>query len=109
MEPSLGWIEAYLDGAEPYDEIHAMLFSHGVEAVGLPYRTLAGRPPAGTQAWLFRRLSERECPRDFASQLRCHAALKRVRPHYPLPEPLSLDRLGAFLERAGDRYPVRWS
>jgi len=35
-ERSLASVEAYLDGAEPYDEIRAMLFSHGVESVGLP-------------------------------------------------------------------------
>jgi len=43
MEPSLGWIEAYLDGAEPYDEVHAMLLLRGVESVGLPPSSSGGR------------------------------------------------------------------
>ena len=109
MEPSLEWIEDYLDGADPYDEIRMMLFSHGVEAVGLPsierwkdvLRRARGR---GT----FVGVDERKFPRDFASQVRYHAELKKLQPRHPMPEPLALRELDDFLERFGGRYPVRW-
>ncbi len=36
MEPSLNWIEQYLESSDPYDEIYLILFSHGTDSVGLP-------------------------------------------------------------------------
>jgi hypothetical protein len=50
-----GGLERYLDAVEPYDEIHLMLFQHGVERGRAPVpRRLAGvlrpRPPPGDDA-----------------------------------------------------------
>ena len=36
MEPSAEALERYLDDTDPYDYMHLMLFSHGVESIGLP-------------------------------------------------------------------------
>jgi hypothetical protein len=35
MEPSADRLERYLEGTDPYDHIYLMLFSHGVDSVGL--------------------------------------------------------------------------
>ncbi len=34
-EPSLDSLTRFLDARSSFDEIHAMLFSHGVESIGL--------------------------------------------------------------------------
>ena len=53
-------------------------------------------------------VDERAFPRDFATLARYHQALARVRKHYPIPLPLSLEELDAFLDRQGERYAVSW-
>jgi hypothetical protein len=110
MEPSLEWLEAYLDGADPFDFIHLMLFSHGVEAVGLP--TVARWKEATQRARLHGELlgvDEKRFPRDYATFVRYYTRLKRNIPdRYPMPGPLSIARLDEFLAEAGDRYPVHW-
>ena len=109
MEPDLEWIEKYLDGAEPYEEIHAMLFSHGVESVGLPpierWRTVLSR---ARERGSFVGVTEEKFPKDYATFVRYHTDLKKIPSRFPMPGPLSLDRLDAFLEQARDRYAVRW-
>jgi hypothetical protein len=108
-EPSLDSVEAYLNGADPYDEIHVMLFSHGVESVGLPsierWRSITdlSRKQGGLVG-----VDEGRFPRDFATFVRYHTQVKKIPARYPMPEPLTLAQLDAFLREAGDRYPVRW-
>lgn len=108
-EPSLAGVESYLGGSEPYDEIRAMLFSHGVESVGLPpierWREVLEQ---ARKRGSFIGVDERRFPRDYAVNVRYQAALKRVIPRYPMPDPLPLRRLDDFLERHGPRYRVRW-
>ena len=86
-----------------------MLFSHGVESVGLPsidrWRGVLER---ARRRGSFVGVDEERFPRDYAVNARYHAALKKVLPHHPMPAPLSLRHLDDFLERQGDRYPVRW-
>lgn len=107
--PSLGWVERYLDGVELYDEIRMMLFSHGVESIGLPsIERWRGVLERARRRGDFVGVDEKRFPSNFAAQARYHTELKRVRPRYPMPDPLTLDRLDAFLGEAGDRYPVRW-
>jgi hypothetical protein len=109
MEPSLERVEDYLNRAEPYEEIHAMLFSHGVESVGLPsierWRAVTRR--ARKRGSLIG-VDEEEFPRDYATFVRYHTDLKKIPARYPMPGPLALGQLDAFLQRAGDRHPVRW-
>jgi hypothetical protein len=110
MDPSLEWLEAYLDGADPFDFIHVMLFSHGVEAVGLP--RVERWKQAAQRARLHGELlgvDEKRFPRDYATFVRYYTRLKRNIPdRYPMPGPLSIARLDEFLAEAGDRYPVHW-
>lgn len=105
-EPDLEAAHAYLDAAAPYAEIRAMLFSHGVDSVGLAsaadWAALAAR---GTHRGLLLGVDAAAYPRDFASNARGHRALARVRPTYPVPEPMSLDFAVA---RLADAPQVSW-
>jgi hypothetical protein len=110
MEPSLEWIENYLDGTDPYDEIRMMLFSHGVECVGLPSierwrKTLRRARRHGS----FVGVDEDRFPRDYATFVRYHTEMQKIPARYPLPGPLVLSQLDAFLQERGDLYPVEWS
>ncbi len=108
-EPSLRSVEDYLSSIEPYDQIHAMLFSHGVESVGLPsverWRTVTGRACRRSG---FIGVEEEKFPRDYATFVRYHTEVKKIPARYPMPGPLTLGRLDAFLQEAEDRYRVRW-
>ncbi len=109
MELPAASLERYLDGADPYDEIYMMLFSHGVDSVGLVpierWRSILRR--AGKRG-AFVGVDEQRFPRDFATFIRYYTEVKKIPARYPLPGPLALSQLEAFLEQAGDRYPVRW-
>jgi hypothetical protein len=108
-EPSLAAAHRYLDAADPYDEVRMSLFSHGVESVGLPtigqWRSVLQR--AG-KIGSFLGVDEQAFPRDFATLVRYHHALARVRKRYPMPRPLALEELDAFLGRHWERYAVDW-
>jgi hypothetical protein len=110
VESSADALERYLVASEPFEEIYGMLFSHGTESAGLApierWRALVRR--ARKQGG-FIGVDEEKYPKDFAVFARYHTELQKVSARYPIPEPLSLGRLDAFLEQAEDRYPVRWS
>jgi hypothetical protein len=109
MEPSADRLERYLDGTDPYDYIHLMLFSHGVESVGLvPLERWRSAVRRAHKIGGFVGVDERRFPRDFATFVRYHSEIKKIPARYPIPGPLPLARLGEFLDRAGDRYSVRW-
>jgi hypothetical protein len=103
-EPSRQALAAYLDGAEPFDEIGLMLFSHGVESVGLvrieEWRALLARARSrGT----FIGVDERAFPRDFAVFTRYrHDILTTFRSRHPMPPPLPLRTL-EHLVPSGER------
>jgi hypothetical protein len=110
MEPSLDWIMHYLDNAEPYDEIFMMLFSHGVECVGLPaidqWREVLARARKRGE---FLGVDEATFPRHFVLFTEYYNQLRsKVPARYPMPAPLTLSQLDGFLAQAGDRYPVQW-
>jgi hypothetical protein len=109
MEPSAEALERYLDSTAPYDYVNLMLFSHGVDSVGLApierWRTILRRARKRSS---FVGVDERKFPRDFATFVRYHADLKKIPTRYPMPGSLPLARLDEFLDRAGDRYLVRW-
>lgn len=101
-------LERYLEGADLYDHIHLMLFSHGVESVGLVpierWRSILRR---ARKHGGFVGVDDRRFPRDFATFVRYHTDLKKLPAGFPAPGPLPLTRLDEFLRRAGDRYAVR--
>ncbi len=110
MEPPFASLERYLDTTDAYDEIRMMLFSHGVDCVGLvpveSWRSILGR---ARKRGAFVGVDERKFPRDFATFVRYYTDVKKIPARYPLPGPLALGRFDAFLEQARGRYPVRWT
>jgi hypothetical protein len=108
-EVSLEWLRAYLDEAEAYDDIHLMLFAHGVEGVGLPplerWRELLGR---ARRHGAFAGVDEELFPRDFAVFSRYHDAVRRIPERHPLPEPMPLERFERFVAENEGRFPVAW-
>jgi hypothetical protein len=109
-EPSLRWVHQYLDTADPFDEIYLMLFSHGVDSVGLPsieeWRSV---PRRARKRGHFVGVDEQRFPRDFGVFARYHPDLARkVLARYPIPGPLELSQLDTFLAQASGRYPVHW-
>ncbi|MBI4497434.1 MAG: hypothetical protein HY689_06000 [Chloroflexi bacterium] len=109
-QPSADGLERYLEQTDPFDEIRMMLFSHGTDGIGVTpiarWRSLLRR--ARVQG-SFVGMDEPAYPRDFATFVRYNRDLQRtIAARYPLPGPLALRQLDAFLEQTGDRYPVRW-
>jgi hypothetical protein len=104
MEPSAKALERYLDVSDPYDHIHVMLFSHGVDSVGLApierWRSILQR---ARKHGSFVGVDERSFPRDFAAFVRYHMDLKKIPAHYPMPGSLQLERLDEFFGRTGNR------
>jgi len=87
-----------------------MLFSHGVESVGLVpierWRAILRRVRKHGD---FVGVDTQEYPRDFATFVNYYPDLKRkIAARYPLPGPLTLKQLDSFIEQAGDRYRVQW-
>jgi hypothetical protein len=109
VEPDAAWLERYLDEVDVYDDIRVMLFSHGVDSLGLApierWRAIIGRASRGG----FVGVDERRFPRDFATFVRYHDELERLAPRYPLPGPLQLTELDRFLEEHSSRFRVDWA
>lgn len=91
-------LESYLDTCDPCDEIRILLFNHGTDSIG----------PAGAHDW--RRTAARArkigvltgvdasaYPRDFASFVRSHRELSKIRTRCPLPLPLDATRAATVL------------
>jgi hypothetical protein len=93
-------VERYLDQRPPFAEIHLTLFAHGVDSVGLApiqrWRAIVNR---ATGTGRFAGVDQRAFPRDFASFVRYHHALKALGQRAPLPEPLLWAAVEAFLQR----------
>ncbi|WP_231867015.1 MULTISPECIES: hypothetical protein [unclassified Anabaena] len=109
MEPSLDWIQQYLKQTEPYDEIYLILFSHGVDAAGLPtieqWREVF---KYARQRGEFVGITE-DFPRNFPALIQYNTELPRlIKARYPVPGALSLEELDKFIEQVGDTFPVHW-
>lgn len=106
-EVSFERLERHLDEAEPYDEIHLMLFAHGVNSIGVPpierWRALLDRARVRGR---FVGVDEKAYPRDFATFARYHPALRAIPGRCPMPSPLGFDQLEAFLRDTHGRFAV---
>ncbi|MGW3353172.1 hypothetical protein ACWDA3_58625 [Nonomuraea rubra] len=101
-DPSHAGLQAYLDGADaradPFDEIRLMLFSHGVDSVGLvPVEGWRQVLQRARKVGVFTGVDVRAYPRDFASLARAHAELARIRTTYPMPPALDWPSAQEFL------------
>jgi hypothetical protein len=109
--PSADALRAYLKNErEILDEIYLMLFSHGVDSIGLvtidEWRRII---TAGSRAAYFVGVDERAYPRDFAVFVRYYEALiQSFQARYPIPAPLTTDGLEEFLRQTDGRYRVEW-
>lgn len=106
VESALSGLHRYLDTAEPYDQIRLALFCHGVESVGMAgagqWRALLDRARVDGR---FAGVSPRRYPRDFRTFFDFSAALRRFTPRHPIPAPLPLADLDAFLAEHDGAYP----
>jgi hypothetical protein len=108
-EPSAAALERYLEATEPYDDIRLMLFAHGADSVGVVPITrwrsiLAWARKSGD----FVGVDQKKFPQDLATLVRYYTQVKKIPARYPLPGPLTLERLETFLEQEGHRYEVEW-
>lgn len=109
-EPSAQALAAYLDRTEAFDEILMMLFSHGVDSIGLTsieeWRQLLKR---ARRHGAFVGVDEAAYPRDFAVFARYYFDLRRkIQSRGPIVAPLELHQLDQFLAETQGRYPVQW-
>ena len=107
--PSAQALEAYLDARDPFEEIFMMLFSHGVESIGLTpiarWRGILGR---ARKKGSFVGVDENAYPRDFAVFVRYYFDLKRkISSRYPVPPPLPLNHVDDFLRQKEGLYRVK--
>jgi hypothetical protein len=98
MEPSARALERYLTKSESFDELGIMLFSHGVNSVGLApierWQVLARRANGNLIG-----VDPRAYPRDFGVFVRYHYALREAfNARYPIPDPLPLQELEPFCD-----------
>jgi hypothetical protein len=98
LERARGYLAGDAEGAPPYRDVGVLLFSHGVESIGLARPAQWRALPGGVQLVA---VSERRFPADFPTFARYGAALRRDRPRFALPGerlPLSvLDGVDAAL------------
>lgn len=110
VESSASALETYLDDRPPFERIDMMLFSHGVESIGLaPIERWRGLLDRGRKPGSFLGVDENAFPADFATFPRYSTALRRLSPRLPMPEPLTLDALDRFLVQHAGRHEIGWS
>ena len=109
-EPSAEALEAYLQNGNRFDEIRLMLFSHGVDSIGLvPIDEWRRIMRSGAKRSSFLGVDEDAYPRDFAVFVRYHEDLVgKIQARYPMPPALSLDELDEFLGQTNGRHRVEW-
>jgi hypothetical protein len=109
VEPSADRLERYLEGAHSYDEIYLMLFSHGVESIGVAsierWKSILQK---ARQQGRFIGIDENKYPKDIFTYLRYNRELRQIPGRFPMPEPLSLEQLDNFLKN-NPRYPVAFA
>jgi len=97
-ESSARAAERYLESCSVFDDIRAVVFSHGIESPGLApmssWMSLLQR--ARVSSGLLG-VNPRQYPKDFQVFLRFHNALRRLPRRAHPSKPLSLDELDAFL------------
>jgi hypothetical protein len=106
VQPSADALAGYLDRSDPYDRIHLALFCHGVESAGLAtarrwHELLSHARIAGS----FAGVMPQRFPRDLATFFAFQPALRAITARHPIPPPLPITGLDAFLETRGHRYP----
>ena len=104
-------LEEYLENAEPYDEIRATLFDHGVESAGLAsvdrWRELLGRARNGHG---FVGVDAGEYPYDVETHVRYHRDLPdEIDARYPHLPPVGIDAFDSITAEIADAYRIEWT
>ena len=106
-ENAASTLEQYLRAGQRFEHIHLMLFSHGVDSVGVApierWRVLLLK---ATKHGTFIGVDEAKYPRDFATFVRYHTELKTsITARYTMPDHLAVRELDEFLRER--LYPVQ--
>ncbi|ELY53412.1 hypothetical protein [Natronolimnohabitans innermongolicus] len=109
-EPDVAFLEDYLEGADPYDEIRATLFGHGVESAGLAstdrWREALGR---ATDRHGFVGVDTDEFPYDVETHVRYHRDLPReIEARHPHLPPLEFEAFDSRTGEIADDYEITW-
>jgi hypothetical protein len=107
-EPSAVDLGNYLESRAPFDQMYMILFSHGVESIGLAsmqkWRSLLGRARVEGS---FIGVDPDRYPRDFAVTVRYnHEIPQKITSRYPWPGYMRLGELDQFLGSNRGRYKV---
>ncbi len=106
-EPSANNLEAYLNANESFRQIYLMLFSNGINSIGLAtlerWKSILSR---ATQGGRFIGMNENKYPSDFAVYMRYNDELRKLPQPDKVPIPTSLDQFLLFMEQVKGRYPV---
>jgi hypothetical protein len=107
--PSAIALNDYLSSGRNFEELYLMLFSHGVESVGVvpihQWMRILAQAPRGD----FIGVDEDEYPRDFATFVRYHDDLiTKIAARYPIPPAVALSDLESFIQGATGNYQVEW-
>ena len=93
-EASLERVLGYLRRSEAFDDIHLVLFAHGVDSIGLPpveaWRTVLAQ---ARRRGAFLGVNEHAYPAHFATFARFGSEVRQLGPSFPLPSPMTLDDL----------------
>ena len=109
--PDVEHLESYLRSTEPYDEIWATLFAHGLESAGLAsidrWRSAlaAARDRGG-----FVGVDEAAFPFDVETHVRYHADLpETIDARHPIPSPMAFGRFDRLARGGVGDAAVDWS
>lgn len=105
--PSAASLENYLRNSAAFEEIYLMLFSHGVDSIGLcpieRWRALLALARRGDLIGV----DENAYPRDFAVFVRYYFdLLNKIKSRYPAPAAVSLATLTEMMTQDSSRYAV---
>jgi hypothetical protein len=110
MEPSYQLLRRYLDSTESYRQIHLNLFSHGLCSPGTVsvqrWRELVASR-AGERGEVIG-VDEASYPADLGATSRFERAFASLPPRHPLPPPLRITDIDAFVNAHPDRWSLQW-
>jgi hypothetical protein len=86
VQPAAASMEQYLATRDPYDDIRIILFSHGIESIGVaPIERWRALLKYARRGGGFLGVDEDAFPRDFATFVRYHRDIRTIPDRYPLP------------------------
>jgi hypothetical protein len=110
MEPDYEQLQAYLGRTDQYEHIHLNLFSQGLWSPGVVpvqrWRELVEAAAAHRGELIG--VDEKAYPLDTGSSLRYQPAFAQLAPRHPLPSPLGMAEVDAFVAASPAAYRLMW-